>query len=276
MNNLKVLQKGSTPINNERVRTHIKVLLEDDDHGYNELYLVTNTETLFNTIIDCQLILKQSNSYSDTVYNEVINLVFRPKVTFKRICSGIMSYIGCNIDSDSLVSHILEYPYEPVFIVVHINIESDEYSSVGILPNFSGWEREDPYFKLTNNLDTSLCLPSRLQVLNQLEQVFLIRLVYELMELPTHSCRWTYCQLLDFFRIQTQEMSDDEMADYDINNDTPSGIVDTLLFYGLIDLEQEDINEGDNNQKKHYFIFSVRDLNLYYEFFHLMNNEQAA
>jgi hypothetical protein len=182
-----------------------------------------------------------------------------------------MSYIGCYINSDVLVSHILESPDKSVDIVTHINVESDEYSQLGILPNIEGWEREYPFFRMSNSSDTSLCLPSRIQVLNPMEQVFLFRLVYALMELPTNSCRWTYSQFWNFFWIQAQEMNYEE-----VNKDNLFGIIDTLLFYELIDLKQEDIIEGDNNKKEHYFIFSVRDLNLYYEFFNLFDNEYAA
>jgi len=271
MEKFKVLQGGLSPMNYDRVRVHIKVIFEDDDHGYMELYLVTNTEILLNTIIDCRLTLNQVSSYSDTVYNEVLNLVFRPKVPFNRICSSIMSYIGCNINSDVLVGHVLESPDEPVEIVAHINVESDEYSQLGILPNFDGWKREDPYYKMSNNHGTSLCLPSRIRVLNPMEQLFLFRLGYVLMELPTNSCRWTYGQLWNFFWVQAQEMNYEE-----VDKNTLSGIIDTLLFYELIDIKQEDIIEGDNNKKEHYFIFSVRDLNLYHEFFNLFDNDCAA
>lgn len=268
---MKKVIEESDPINFERIKINIKVFFEDCDHGYKELYMITNAEILSNAIIDCQVSMTKSNRFSEVVYNDVINLAFRPKVDFERICASVMSFIGCNIDSNQLVCHIEEYPSFPVDVVAHINVDDIDESSVDILPNFEDFIRHDPYFDLTNGIFTSLCLPSKLMYLNHMERVFLFSLAQELLDLPKNICRWNYSQLLNFFRDQIRA-SDSERS----IRDTLSGVIDALLFYDFIDLSQEDVYNIDSNQSIHYFIFSVRDINLYPEFFQILDDEQAA
>lgn len=233
--------------------------------------MVTNAESLMNSIIDSRVSMSYSDIYMETAYNDTINYAFRPKIFFEEMCASVMAYIGCELNSNQLINHIEEYPTEPVFIVSHIDVESSDESSTDILPNFPNYSRYDPYFNLSNSLDTQLCLPSKLMVLNHLERVFLFSLVHELIDLPKYTCRWTYSQVLDLLRNQIRA-SDTECS----IRDTLSGIIDTLLFYDLIDLTQEDVDDDDTCRSTHYFIFSVRDINLYPEFFQILEDDQAA
>jgi len=260
----------SDPSNYDRIKINIKVFFGDCDHGYKELYMVTNADCLMNSIIDSRLSMSDSDMYREVAYNDTINYAFRPKIFFEEMCASVMAYIGCDLNSTHLINHIEEHPSEPVFIVSHIDVESSDESSTDILPNSPNYSRYDPYFNLANSLDTQLCLPSKLLVLNHLERVFLYSLVQELMDLPQNTCRLTYSQVLDLLRNQIRA-SDTECS----IRDTLSGIIDTLLFYGLIDLLQEDVDD-DSCRSTHYFIFSVRDINLYPEFFQILEDDQAA
>jgi len=261
----------STQINYGKVRIHIKVFFIDCDHGYKNLYMVTNADSLMNSIIDSRLSMSSSNNYSDDIHDDTLSLAFRPKIYFEEICAVVLAYLGCKLNSNQLVNQIEEYPSDPVFIVAHIDVESSDESSADIMPNLPDHSWYDPYFYLVNSLDTQLCLPTKLMVLNHLERVFLFSLVQDLLDLPKNTSRWNHSQVFDRFSDLIRANESDRSI-----RDTLSGIIDTLLFYDFIDLKEDETGGDDANQPSDYFILSVRDINLYTEFFQILEDDQAA
>lgn len=273
---MRKIKGKSDSIDYRMVQINIKVFFEDNDHFYQELYMVTNAEILTNTIIDSRVSLSQSDSYGDNVYNDVINLAFRPKVVFEMICSSIMSYIGCHLHSPLLVNHIEENPSVSVYVVAHINVDDNDDSSVDVLPIFDNFAIHDPYFDLVNSKDTSLCLTSRLISINVLERVVLFDLVEKQLDSQTGSYMCTDSQLWENFKSLTDEMINSGIRLDEITRDTLSGVIDTLLFFDLIDLDQKDSFHDESGYREHYFIFSVRDINLYPKLFQILSDEMAA
>lgn len=187
----KIGNKANEPanINFEKVRVNIKVFFEDCDHGYKVLYMVTNAESLMNSIIDSRLSMSYSDIYLETVYNDTISYAFRPKIFFEDMCGSVMAYLGCELNSTHLINHIEEHPSMPVFIVSHIDVENSDESSTDVLPNITEYISCDPYFNLANSLDTQLCLPSKLLYLNDLERTFLFGLAQKLLDQPDNTSR---------------------------------------------------------------------------------------
>jgi len=254
----------------EPKEVHIRVLIEDDDHGYKELDLISNSEELTKGIKSCRMILDSGEYYLEIVYEELLNRVFRPKIKLDVICNSILNYICCQLNIEELNEKLMEYGNETLKIVAHVNVETDDYSGVSIMPIIEHEGEVGSLFDIFERSINQLSIPSRLEFLTDREKVFLFRVVKSILKSDDSCFRGHFGQLWEFFI----EQVDEEEHEF-IGKDFLSGVIETLVFYDFISFTYDDNYDGRSDPPIPLKI-TVFDLDLYDKYFRINTNNLAA
>jgi len=210
---------------NRKSNIYLHVVFEDDYKKYREFFMVVHPDVLLKVINDCNEIHKQEDDYVNRIYNETINLVFRPRIPLNDICQSIISYLCC---TPCYQEYIMKSPEGGYKIIIIINVVDDEWSDIRILSDdcFKNHVIEDD-FKIVGKGQLSMTLPSKLTFLREDERFFFFSLIPLVKGTKSHSCLLTYSQLWKLFLIQG-----DKDEKYGVER-----ILDSLSFYDLIKVE---------------------------------------
>lgn len=254
--------------NPEAKEVHIRVIFEDEGHGFKDLDLVTSTKELLERTESCKMFLEPGDYYLEVVYEELLNRAFRPKIRLDLICNSILNYIGCYITSESIIEKSKDE--DPIEIVTHVNVENDDNSRVTIMPIFEKVGRDIHYFNIYEKSDFKLSILSRCTFLTDTEKVFLFRLAEHILVSGDSCLRIHFGELYGFLLEQYSEKGQE-----DINRDFLSITLNTLQFYDFISYGwiAPDEKEGDKVPPLEIIVF---DLDLYEKYFELPRSNQAA
>ncbi len=247
---------------------HIRVIFQDEDRGFKDLDLVTNTEEIFKRSEACEMKLESGDHYLEIVYEELLFNAFRPKTKLDVICNSILNYVGCHIKPESIIEKSnVDEPFE---ILARVNVECDENYEVLILPVFARVGRDIHYFNIYEKSDFKLSIPSRCTFLTDTEKVFLFRLAEHILVSGDSCLRIHFGELYGFLLEQYSEKGQE-----DINRDFLSITLNTLQFYDFISYGwiAPDEKEGDKVPPLEIIVF---DLDLYEKYFELPRSNQAA
>lgn len=246
---MKKNNKSNDPLRDNPI-VYIWVTFWYDQRTYKEFRMVASHSVLSETCEACEEALKNDSSYFDTVYNETINMAFRPRVFIQDICNSVIRYICCSINVKDLLT---KYPQTGVEIFSHINVDDDELSQVDVLDPeiFGKIGKIDPEFSLVDNSELSMTLPSKLDFLSEIEFKFLDGLFQKISNSDKNMVILNFGQLWDLIdegdSNETDTITRDEM-DQTLNN---------LSFYDLIAVDM------DYLEKHHSFKLSINNLQIY-------------
>jgi hypothetical protein len=263
-NNESQLQKPESKV------VHIRVIFQDEDRGFKDLDLVTNTEEIFSRAEFWKMTLESGECNHEVVYEELLYNAFRPKTKLDVICNSILNYVGCHIKPESIIEKSkVDEPFE---ILARVFVESDEASIVWIMPVFAYVGSKDyPYFRdIWGKSDLKLTIPSRATYLTDVERTFLLRMVNSILVSGDAYLRMTFGELYGFLEEQFTETGKEE-----INKDFLSITLYTLQFYDFISWGWVEPNETEDDKVPPLEII-VFDLDLYEKYYELPVFNQAA
>ena len=207
---------------------YIRAFIEDDDRGYGTFDLVTNLDLVKQTAKSCKESMALDDSFVEKTYDEVLLKRFRPRTNNDEFCMSVIKYI-CNY----LKEDINKLTTKRNRIVVHINVENDDWSEIAIMPldyveKFREIDARNDY---VGSEDVKLDFVSKLGFVGFNELVILYHLVRSSESTPDHICRLTNSELLDQMsnangRNETEENSKEPI----------STILNSLSFYRFIDI----------------------------------------
>ncbi len=250
-------------------KVHIGVVFQDEDRGFKDLELVTNSGILLAKAESCKRILESGGHYLETVHKELLYNAFRPKTKSDVICNSILNFVGCHIQPESIIKKSKDD--ELIEILARVFVESDEASGAMIFPVFPHKGTIDhPYYDILEKSDLKLTIPSRGNYLTEIEEVFLLRMVHSILVAGDNCLRIHFGELHGFL---LEQFSEKEQVD--INRDFLSITLDTLQFYDFISWGWVDPNENEDDRGTPLEII-VFDLDLYEKYFVLPRSNQAA
>jgi hypothetical protein len=249
-----------SPVGLESPVVYIRLTFWDEGHPYKEFDMVTHRSVLLKVAKTCRDILSQDETFKQKIYEETIYRAFRPKVRLDDFYTSVLKYICCRTKYGSN-----EHSQDVDKIISHINIENDDESVVYLLspPLSRRVLREEPS-KLYGKSETSMDLPSKLGFLTERETDLLDGIQEFVFKLPDkESYNFSYGDLCDFVMEDESEIG---------LVDTIAIMLETLVFYEFITLEHKQKDKDDI----HYLRISLRDPEVYSEFFNLIGYSQSA
>lgn len=236
---------------------YVYATIFDDYQTFKEFYFVTTHEVLSKTYESCSKLIEKRKRSSKAVYNEAINLAFRPKVSINDICISFLKYICFTLREGDLKP---ENPQEALHYMAHLHLDNDNWSRCGILSRgiLKKYLRIDDEFRWVGESDISMALPSKLRLLNKLEMSLLdhlFELIYDSNESVIKLIYGQFWDLLDPIDAKSEE---------GFTKDEIDGMLNTLVFYDFITVDFEWVTE--DNEEICLFVISIIDLPNYYDF----------
>jgi hypothetical protein len=256
---------NESPLGLESSVIYIRLTFWDDAHTYKEFDIVTRRSVLLKVAKTCKDSLLKDETFEQKIYEETINLAFRPKVKLDDFYTSVLKYICCR--TNYRPTKHLKYVDK---IVSHINIENDNESAVSLFaPPLSSRLLNDEQFKLVGKSKTSMALPSKLKFLNPSETEMLFGIQEIITNSPNKtSYNFSYGDLYDVMEDADADVNESEFASIDRLND----LLNTLVFYEFISIEFKQKDKDDI----HYLRISLRDPEVYSEFFNQIGYSQSA
>jgi hypothetical protein len=238
-------------------------------HGnYKACELVVAVDTMKQLINSCKLTMKNDNEFSEKVYEEAINHGFRPRVEIAKICESILRYVCCNLN---VQEELAKYPNGNFFIILYINVDSDENSVVQILnpDRLDKIDRrimKDQYPALTSGI--GMTFGSRFHLLNEPQKHILLTL-YEDFRNSNYSFKNYDQDDLAILFENVEKYKDTYKGD--IENET----LDQLCFYGFIE-HRIYVNEENEINYHRFPIQNMDEFNRYYKMVNQRIQQKSA
>ena len=237
---------------------YIKVFFEDDYLGYGSFDMIAEVEMLKKMVKTCVDAMAIDNDFEHKVYDEISNIRFRPKVNVEEFCLSIVRYI-CTMKMVQGNTEKFFSPYNR--IVVHINIDNDEWSSIG---SFEPQERVN-FYKDTDNLhyvgksEVKIAFESKIEFLSMTDKVFFIGMFNLLKSSGVQSFDLVDGKLFHWWFSENNENED-------LHQNDMTGILERLLFNDFIDFQHE--SEGDKNYRRE---ITICDMDIVTEYLNKKN-----
>mgnify|MGYP001766457130 FL=1 len=236
---------------------YVYATIFDDYQTFKEFYFVTTHEVLSRTYESCSKLIEKRKRSSNAVYNEAINLAFRPKVSLNEICISFLKYICFTLHEGDLKP---ENPQEALHYMAHLHLDNDSWSRCGILNRgiMKKYLKIDDEFKWVGKSDISMALLSKFHLLKKVEMNLLDGLFALIYESNESVAKLDYGQFWDLL-----DPADSESKE-EFSRDEIDGMLNTLVFYDFITIDYEWVTE--DNEKKCLYVISIIDLPNYYDF----------
>jgi hypothetical protein len=233
--------------------TYILVSFSDSYLEFKDFYFVAHQSFLSKIDNSCREVRNYNHNYVNNVYNETINLAYRPKVRIEDFCISAIKYICCKINISDLLN---EYRDQAFIIIINVNIDKEELSSTSITDPSVFYKNIGFFgsFNLLEESELSMSLLSKVNFLREDERKFLSGLIKIVNNLKQSKCRLTYDELWDLlFEHEDIRMYDHPQIDR---------CVKSLVFYEFITFQPEFTYREDGLFDKYYQNITICDLKL--------------
>lgn len=224
-------------------------IIELYGHMFKDFDFVTHYSVLSDLLRTCKKIQKKDKTYDKKIYDETINLAFRPKVRIDDICLSVLKYISTSLRVEEKFPL---YAHDEVQIISHIHVDDDDDSMVSIMtPEILEQIGIYDTYGFVGKSETSMVLPYKMDFLTETEERLLLGISDSILESPNKTTYdFTYGQLIEIIKADEYETKILDSIDDMLN---------TLIFYEFITVDQKNVFKEDGTLDEHYFIISLCD-----------------
>lgn len=192
---------------------NIETIFFDGLGVHHSIELVVRMDVLSEINESCSNLLKTDSSYRNKIYEDVLNMNFRPRINVEKVGHIIVRNLCCVNPLDKV---LLENPKGCFKIIMWVHTDYDEWSYVNIYTkesiSISGLKSEEQYFEFNDKYDVSITYESISQFFDE-EELDFLKTLREVFGTTGETKKMSWSKFVTSLEFVFDELDDDWIFD---------------------------------------------------------------